>query len=80
MESVAKVLARNSTVTKNINYSTVLYSIEDLINEGYGPFYAKKLETIGYNRFMELATKARAGSDTPKRLFCWMLNHNELVK
>lgn len=27
-----------------------------------------------------MAQKARAGSDTPQRLFCWMLKNNELVQ
>lgn len=66
----------NSTV----NPTTVLSNITDLVHEGYEPFYIKQLNLLGYERFMELANKARAGSDTPQRLFCWMLKNNMLVK
>lgn len=74
-----------STVNNNLNYSTVeattvLDSLPDLVHRGYEPFYAKKLEVMGYSRFMELAQKARAASDTPQRLFSWMLKHPELIK
>lgn len=75
-----------STVVKDLTNSTVtlhevLTNLSDIIpNDGYAPFYAKQLESLGYKRFMELAGKARAGSDTPQRLFCWMLKHSELVK
>ncbi len=66
----------NSTV----NSTTVLRNISDLVHEGYEPFYLKQLKTLGYRRFMELAGKARAGSDTPQQLFSWMLKNNEIVR
>lgn len=76
-----------STVNKQSNYSTVQYSGEeilnnlpDLINEAYLPWYSKKIQLIGGKRFIEIANRARAGSDTPKVLFRWMLNHPELVR
>lgn len=66
----------NSTVS-----SKVIKSLSDVIpDDGYYPFYLKKLRELGNERFVELANKARAGSDTPVRLFCWMLKNNELVK
>lgn len=67
----------NSTV----NQTTVLRSFTDLIhNQEYMPFYIRKLNELGVKRFTELANKARAGSNTPAKLFSWMLKHNELVK
>lgn len=86
MEIPTSTRQQYSTVNKNINYSTVssdtvLSNLSDLIpNDGYTPFYTKQLNTLGYKRFMELAGKARAGSDTPQRLFCWMLKHSEQIK
>jgi len=74
---------------KEFNYSTshstvltqdILRNIHDLINPDYTPWFAKQLRILGYTRFMELANKARAGSDTPKELFRWMLRNNEIVK
>ena len=66
----------NSTVEP----TTVLRSLTDLIpNDGYNPFYLKQLKLLGYQRFMELAKKARKGSDTPAKLFAWMLKHNDIV-
>lgn len=75
----------------NINYSTVQYSNQDCINifknlsdvipnDGYYPFYLSKIKALGKERFIDLANMARAGSDTPSRLFCWMLKNNESVK
>lgn len=90
--SVNEVLssARYSTVTvnKNLNNSnstveptTVLHNLSDIIpDDGYYPFYLKRLNELGYQRFMELANKARAGSETPAKLFCWMLKHNKIVQ
>jgi len=66
----------NSTVDPK----TVLLNLPDLIHDGYEPFYIQRLNNLGYKRFMELAQKARAGSDTPQKLFSWMLKNNELVK
>ena len=70
-----------STSTVNKNLITVQYSnLTDVINEDYLPWYDKQRKAIGDKRFMELVAKARAGSDTPKILFRWMLNHQELVR
>jgi hypothetical protein len=88
VEIPESVKQQYSTVNKinNSQYSTVdlhkvLSNLSDIIpNDGYAPFYAKRLKVLGYERFMELAAKARAGSDTPQRLFCWMLTNPELVK
>lgn len=67
--------------TVNNNLITVQYSnLTDLINEEYLPWYDKRRKQLGDKRFMELANKARAGSDTPKVLFRWMLNNQELVR
>lgn len=61
--------------------NSIFRSLPDLIpDDGYGGFYVNRFKEIGYERFMELAQKARAGSDTPAKLFAWMLKHNELVK
>lgn len=66
----------NSTVTPK----EVLASVSDLIHDGYQPFYVKQLRLLGRTRFMELANKARAGSEDPQKLFAWMLKNNEIVK
>lgn len=79
-------LQQYSTVIKNKTNSTVLYSevrdnLRDVIpDDGYGPFYAKQFKTLGYHRFIELANKARASSETPARLFCWMLKHETEIR
>lgn len=79
---------RNSN-PKELDYSTsnstvltqdILKNLADLINPDYIPWFAKQLRILGYTRFMELANKARAGSDTPKDLFRWMLRNNEIVR
>ena len=68
----------NSTVPST---EDVLSSLTDLIiNADYNPWYAKQLRKLGYNRFMELANKARAGSESPQTLFKWMLKNNKIVK
>ena len=60
---------------------SIFNSLSDLIpDDGYGGFYVNRFKDLGYERFMELAQKARAGSDPPAKLFAWMLKHNELVK
>lgn len=66
----------NSTVPTN----EVLKAISDLVHEGYEPYYAKYLRKLGHTRFMELANKARAGSDNPQKLFSWMLKNNDIVR
>lgn len=69
-----------STVN-NKNLTTVQYSnLTDVVNEEYLPWYDKRRRELGDKRFIELANKARAGSDTPKVLFRWMLNNPDLVK
>lgn len=78
------VLYSNSSLHLNNSNSTVtpkevLSSITDLVHEGYEPFYVTKLKELGTARFMELANKARAGSDNPQKLFSWMLKNNEIV-
>lgn len=87
MEIPESTRQQYSTVkeAKEIQYSTVtveelLKNISDVIHEGYEPFYAKQYQRLGYARFMELVSKARAGSDTPDRLFSWMLKNDRLVK
>lgn len=90
MQSLKSTLTEQySTVTVNknlnnsnstVNSTTVLRNLSDVIpDDGYYPFYLRKLNHLGYERFMELANKARAGSDTPAKLFCWMLKNNQLV-
>ncbi len=75
--NLPKVNNSNSTVEA----TTVIKNLSDIIpNDGYIGFYLNKFRELGNSRFMELAQKARAGSDTPAKLFAWMLKHNELVK
>ena len=74
--SLTKVKYSNSTVSTQ----EVLLNVKDVLHEGYEPFYAKKLNEIGYKRFMELVVKARAGSNNPQRLFSWMLKNHLIVK
>lgn len=72
----------------NINYSNstvnaedVLKNIADLIpNPDYMPWFAKQLKQLGTTRFMELANKARSGSETPSILFRWMCENNEIIR
>lgn len=85
-ETIKPVQKQYSTVNNNnlnnstVSVTTVLDNLTDVIpRDGYWPFYAKMFKQLGYSRFMELVQKARASSDTPQRLFCWMLKHNELV-
>lgn len=64
----------------NTEITRIFANLHDLIpDDGYTGFYINKLKTLGLDRFMELAQKARAGSDTPQRLFCWMLKNHENV-
>jgi len=77
----------NSNLTKlnnsNSNSSPVEFikNLSDLIpDDGYTGFYLNKYRQLGAKRFMELAQKARAGSDTPAKLFAWMLKNNEIVR
>lgn len=59
----------------------LLNSLDDVIpSDGYGGFYVNQFRRLGYNRFIELVNKARAGSDTPAKLFCWMLKNDKAVR
>lgn len=77
------------TVIKPVR-TTVQYSKEEAVelfshfpdlipNKDYYPWYRRRLIVIGYERFMELVPKARAGSDTPAILFKWMLQNPDEV-
>jgi hypothetical protein len=74
----------NDTVPYSYDSDKIIALFKDLAdvipNDGYYPFYAKVLRQIGSNRFTELANKARASSDTPARLFAWMLKNPDLVR
>jgi len=75
--NLPKVNNSNSTVEA----TTIIKTLSDIIpNDGYTGFYLNKLRQLGVTRFMVLAQKARAGSDTPAKLFAWMLKNNEIVK
>lgn len=61
--------------------AAVISNLSDVIpDDGYLGFYVNKLKEIGIDRFLELANKARAASDTPQKLFCWMLKNNNKVR
>lgn len=88
-QTVNTVYSKINKVNNNIQYKQysssriqlIFKSLSDLIpDDGYGGFYVNKFKEVGYERFMELAQKARAGSDTPARLFCWMLKNNSIVR
>ena len=93
MQNLSEVLTNTkqkqySTVTvNNLNYSnstvdltTVFGNLSDIIPEDdYRPFYVSHYKKLGYNRFMELANKARMGK-TPPRLFFWMLKNHQAVR
>lgn len=67
----------NSTVSPTV----ILSNLSDVIpDDGYYPFYIRKIKELGLNRFIELANKARAASDTPAKLFCWMLKNSSIVR
>lgn len=83
----------NSNLTKlnNSNSYSKVYTTEqilDLLNslndvvpsDGYGGFYVNQFRRLGYDRFIELVNKARAASDTPVKLFCWMLKNDKVVR
>lgn len=66
----------NSTVA----FKEVVSALADIMpDDDYRPFYASRYQKLGYNRYMELANKARAGRD-PSHLFFWMLKNNEAVR
>lgn len=80
----SKIIKQNNSTVPYTYDSTkvieILRNMPDVIPEdGYYPFYSASIRKIGTKRFIELANKARATSDTPQRLFCWMLKNNELV-
>lgn len=85
MESVGDVLQYSNK--PRANYSTVTVTIKvalaqtgDLIaNPSYKPWFAKKAKELGTRKYLELAQKARAGSETPNVLFKWMLLNPEIV-
>lgn len=72
-----------STVPSNKKLKTkdILGSVSDLIKDpDYNPWYVSQIKKLGSTRFIELANKARAGSETPAILFKWMLENNTIVK
>lgn len=69
-----------SLINSTVKPLDILSNLTDVIHEGYEPFYVKQMKLLGHTRFIELANKARAGSNTPQKLFCWMLTHQEQVK
>lgn len=76
--NLTKLNNSNSTVEEP---SKLIKNLSDLIpDDGYTGFYLNKYRQLGRERFMELAQKARAGSDTPAKLFAWMLKNNEIVR
>lgn len=65
----------------NAEIAKIFSNLRDIIpDDGYTGFYVNQLKELGKERFIELANKARAISDTPARLFCWMLKNNQLVQ
>lgn len=65
----------------NDELKTIINNLSDVIkNDKFEGFYVNKLKELGTTRFCELANKARQSSDTPEKLFCWMLKNNTLVK
>lgn len=80
MEIPKSVKQQYSTVNKQQTTTVQYSSLTDVINDTYLPWYDKQRRVLGDRRFIELANKARAGSDTPKILFRWMLQHSELVR
>lgn len=92
-EPIGDLLPQQYSKEIKLNNSSVQYSYDsdkiiqifksmsDVIpDDGYYPFYSKMIRELGTHRFMELVAKARAGSDTPARLFAWMLKNPDLVK
>lgn len=68
-------------INSTVDYLNILNNLRDVCpDDGYDPFYISAINKIGLKRFVYLANKARAGSDTPARLFCWMLKNPELVR
>lgn len=67
---------KNSTTVKQltvIQTKFLLDSIGDLINPKFTAWYAKCLNTLGIETFKACMQLARANSDTPKKLFGWLL-------
>lgn len=81
--TVDKANSKDSTVNSTVTYNEdeVIDCLTDLIpNHDYKPWYKKQLRLLGYERFMEIVQKARAGSDTSSNLFIWMLKNHGIVK
>jgi len=88
VESLTKTLEQYSNVNlglnkfnhSNVTVEEVIANLSDVIpDDDYRPFYVSRYNKLGYNRFLELANKARAGKN-PVKLFCWMLRHQEIVR
>lgn len=81
----SKIINQDNSIVK-YSYDSdkiieILKSMPDVVpDDGYYPYYSAKIRKLGTSRFIELANKARATSDTPARLFSWMLKNNELVR
>lgn len=93
MENLSETANTVYSELKRLNYSKqykqyshsktlrIFTSLHDVIpDDGYLGFYVNRLKDLGEERFVALANKARAGSDTPKILFTWMLKNNDIVK
>lgn len=92
MESINQTLNSNTVYSKlnnlnnSIQYSNsdiarVFSNLADVIpDDGYKGFYVNQLKRLGIDKFVELANKARATSDTPARLFCWYLKNDSIVR
>lgn len=74
--------SKESKTTVSVTVSEVFSKLTDVIKpeDDYMPFYVKKYRELGHTRFMWLVAKARAASDTPDRLFFWMLKNPDLVR
>lgn len=67
---------KNSATVKQLTVfeaQAFLEPLGDLINPKFTAWYAKRLNEIGKEKFMECAKMARQGSDTPSHLFNWLL-------
>lgn len=93
MQDLSHIIKDKNTVNSKINnlnnskqltvreITRVLDNLTDVIpQDDYIGFYINRYRELGSVEFMRLIGKARAGSDTPQRLFCWMLKNPELVR
>lgn len=77
--NINKLNNSNSYSTKQI--LEILDNLTDVVpKDGYGGYYVNQFRRLGKVRFLELVAKARAGSETPAKLFAWMLKNSEVVK